>query len=214
MAFYLNYIPDPFIDKIYEEALNQLNDFFGFKWKENKPKIYVVSNRKTINMLVQEETKRWVVGWPDKKDIFILDRKNYEKESSEPYRKVYYKGLIIHELVHSYFSKITKDHYEPMWISEGIARYLAGENNYRKKPKQFSKFLKFYKLRADNEVYHESGHAIKLLVEKYGKNKFVKLIKHLPSITSKEVFNKLFKKVYGFEANYDNFNQLLNSDSF
>lgn len=211
MAFYVNYVQDSFIDKIYEEAIKQLNDFFGFKWTEKKPKIYVVQDRKTLNMLLQKKTKNWVTGWSDKKDIFILNRNNYEKESSEPYEDKYYRGLIIHELVHAYFNTITQDNYEPMWISEGIARYLAGEYKYKEKPKQFSIFLSFFKLSVNNNVYHESGYAIQLLVEKYGKNKFIELIKHFPTITSENVFNTIFKKVYGFELNYNNFNQLLNS---
>lgn len=209
MAFYINYVSDSFIDKIYEEASKQLNDFFDFKWEAKKPKIYVVPDRKTINMLLGEETKSWVVGWSDKKDIFILDRNNYEKESSESYKEIYYKGLITHELVHSYFNEITKDHYEPMWVSEGIARYLAGETNYKEKPKQFSKFLKFFKSSVDSDVYYESGHAVKLLVEKYGRKKFIGLVKKFPDITSESVFNNLFEKIYGFELNYMNFNRLL-----
>jgi hypothetical protein len=162
-------------------------------------------------MLLGEKTKSWVVGWADKGDVFVLDRENYEKESSEPYKDVYYKGLIIHELVHAYFNVVTKNFYEPVWVSEGIARYLAGENKYKEGPKKFSKFLGFFKSSMDNEVYHESGHAVELLIKKHGKTKFIKLIKRFPEIKCEDDFNLIFKEVYGFGANYTEFNLMLNS---
>ncbi len=150
-----------------------------------------------------------VVGWSNKGDVFVLDRKNYEKEGSEPYKDVYYTGLIAHELVHTYFNAVTEEHCEPIWTSEGIARYLAGENSYEERPKRFSKFLNFFNSSMNNEVYHESRYAVELLIKKYGKTKFIKLIKQFPTITSKNIFNKLFKKIYGFNASYTNFNKLL-----
>jgi hypothetical protein len=36
MAFHVNHTIDPFTDKIYKKALVQLNDFFGFEWKDKK----------------------------------------------------------------------------------------------------------------------------------------------------------------------------------
>ncbi len=211
MVFSVSYDVDLFTDKIYKNALVQLNNFFGFEWRDKKPKIYVVPDRKTIDMMIGEKTKSWVVGWADKGDIFVLDRKNYEKESSEPYKDIYYKGLIVHELVHAYFNVVAKECYEPAWVSEGVARYLAGENKYRDGPIKFLKFLEFFKSSMDNEVYHESGHAVQLLIEKYGKVKFLRMIKQFPKVRSKIDFNKLFRRVYGFDASYKEFNKMLDS---
>ncbi len=210
MVFYINYVSDSFSDKIYENALSNLSDFFEYKWgNQDKPKLYVIPNRRTMDLLKGEKTPSYAVGW-SKKDIFILDKNNYAKESSEPYEDKYYTGLIIHELVHAFFDKITGDIHEPMWLSEGIARYLAGENRYQEKPKEFVSFLKFYKQSDDRAVYYESGHAIELLVTRYGKKKLLKLLKSLSAISNKKHFNKVFNQIYNFEPNYKKFNQLLN----
>jgi len=55
------------LEKIYEEAMNELNGFFNMNWVINKPKIIIVDDRKTINALRNEETPRWVVGWSTEK---------------------------------------------------------------------------------------------------------------------------------------------------
>jgi len=65
-------------------------------------------------------------------------------------------------------------------------------------------FIKFYKKKG-KEVYYESGFAVEFLVEKYGKNKILKLVKSLKNIDSEEEFNKKFKEIYGFELKYENF---------
>lgn len=210
MTFHLTYIKDSFIDKIYEQALNDLNNFFEFKWTQNKPKIFILPNRQTIDLYKEEKTPRWVTGWADGNNIFILARENWEKESSEPYKDKYYKALIIHELVHLYANYWTKNNYEPQWMNEGIALYLAGQNNFRPKLKQFSSFLDCFKSDKPNaKVYEESGFAVQVLVEKYGKKIFLELLKQLPKINSKKDFNKIFTKLYNFEPNYINFNKLL-----
>jgi len=41
------------------------------------------------------------------------------------------------------------------------------------------------------------------------KKQFIELLKQFPEIKSKKDFEILFKKIYGFEATYINFNQFL-----
>ncbi len=210
MTLHISCNIDSFTDNIHKKAMLNLGKFFGFKWQGKPPRIYVVENRKAMDELIGEKTKSWVVGWSNKGDIFVLDRNNYETESSEPYEERYYRGLIIHELTHVFCNAVTNNHYEPMWVSEGIARYLAGENLYKERPKKFSVFLKFFKSSCDNEVYYESGHAVQVLVEKYGKAKFIRLLKRFPETKTRLSFDKIFRKIYGFDASYSNFNGILN----
>jgi len=76
-----------------------------------------------------------------------------------------------------------------------------------KKIIEFSNFLDFYD-KGGSGVYNESGFAVQLLVEKFGKQKLFELIKNLKSVKSADEFNASFKNIYGFEATYNGFNSL------
>ena len=57
-------------------------------------------------------------------------------------------------------------------------------------------------------IYKESGFFIELLVNKFGKEKLLELIRRLPEINSEESFKKLFKEIYGFELSYGEVNRI------
>jgi hypothetical protein len=210
MTFYITYIQDSFVDEIYDKAIKNLNLFFGFNWEHNQPKIFILPNRKTIDLFKGESTPEWVTGWADGNNIFLLSREYWNENTSEPYKDEYYEALIIHELTHLFVNFYTKNNYKPQWINEGIALYLAGQNKFRQKPKQFKIFLDCFDNNKPNiNVYAESGFAVQILIEKYGKKQFIKLLKQLSKINSKNDFEKIFKKIYKFEATYINFNQFL-----
>jgi len=167
-------------------------------------------NRETIDIFKGEKTPRWLTGWANGNNIFVLAREHWNENASKPYNDEYYGALIIHELVHLYVNYYTKNNYEPHWVNEGIAIYLAGQNKFTPKPEQFKTFLDCFKCDKPNaKVYDESGFVVQFLVEKYGKKQFIELLKQFPEIKSKKDFEILFKKIYGFEATYINFNQFL-----
>ena len=68
--------------------------------------------------------------------------------------------------------------------------------------------MNYYEI-GGREIYKESGFLIEFLVKKYGKKKLIKLIIELEKVSNKEGFKKLFKRIYGFELNYDKINKLL-----
>jgi len=68
---------------------------------------------------------------------------------------------------------------------------------------KFEDFLEFYGEKS-KYVYRESGFAVEFLVDKYGKDKLLKLIRNLGD--NKEEFEKNFEEIYGFELKYENFN--------
>jgi len=61
--FNLTKIEDPQLESYYERSMQELNDFFGIKWKHHTPVVFVVNDRDTINILHGEETGEWIVGW-------------------------------------------------------------------------------------------------------------------------------------------------------
>ena len=189
--------------------MKELDDFFSLNWKRNKPRIFLVKDRESINKLMGQKTQDWVVGWVNNTNVFILDKDTYEKESCHKYSEKEYFSLIKHELTHVFtqvYSGISNRSIEPNWLWEGIAIYLSDQNKTKKKPNQLKEFLQHYS--QDNKsssVYKESGFAVEFLVKNFGKQKLLKLIKSLKNINSKEKFAKKFKEIYGFELNYKNF---------
>ena len=103
----------------------------------------------------------------------------------------------------NYFLKLSKYKSEPDWLWEGTALFVSGQIKTRERPLKFEDFLEFYSKKS-KYVYRESGFAVEFLVEKYGKDKLLKLIKNLAH--NEKEFNEKFKEIYGFELKYENFN--------
>jgi len=201
----INTTKDKFIQTVYEESMKSLNKFFEIGWTKNTPNIFVVPDRETIDVLKKKQTEDWIIGWAKDRDIYLLDRKNFEKESNHKYDEKSYKALIKHEIVHSFTHIVANaKKSRPVWLWEGIATFLSGQNELKKRPKKLESFLDFYD-KCNRVVYTESGFAVEFLVEKYGKEKMLKLIKSLKNIDSEDDFERKFKAIYGFKLDYKNF---------
>lgn len=205
MIFKITPENDVFLGKIYKDSMKELNAFYGINWVHHLPKIIVVDNRKTINLLKQKKTDNWVVGWANGRDIYILNRKYFEKESCHKYDPKQYPGLIKHEFSHAFFRILSDGHEKPIWLNEGLAIYTSGQNEFKWKPEKFKKFLKFYN-DGGKEVYREAGFFIEFLIKKFGKKKLLNLVKNLENIETKSKFEKHFKKEYGFNLIYSEIN--------
>ncbi|MBT3323729.1 hypothetical protein HN681_01845 [archaeon] len=191
------------VDEVFKNSIKELNEFFEINWIENFPELVIVPDRKKIDELMGRKTEDWMVGWIGKNKVYALDSKNYEKESCHKYSEDEYSKLIKHELSHCYFLKLSKYKSEPDWLWEGTALFVSGQIKTRERPLKFEDFLEFYSKKS-KYVYRESGFAVEFLVEKYGKDKLLKLIKNLAH--NEKEFNEKFKEIYGFELKYENFN--------
>jgi len=199
---------DSFLEKEYEKSMKELKEFFGINWIYNTPSIILIPDRKTIDILKETKTEDWLVGWANGHIVYLLGRKNYEKESCHKYSDEEYSALLKHELCHL-FVNIFTEYYKsiPTWLEEGICIHLSGQDKFKKPLKKFEKFLGFTD-DVGKGVYNESGFAVELLINKFGKEKFLKLLacdfgrkyENLPSE---------FKKIYGRDLNYKTFNELL-----
>ena len=183
---------DEFIVKVHKEGMTRLNKFFKLNLKV-KIDILIVKDRKMINLLMGRETEKFIVAWASNNSIFILDRKNFIKESSHKYSKESYKALIIHEMAHVHYNYFSGGKINPKWLNEGISTFVSGQNKFRKKPEKFSKFLKSYYIIGES-VYKEGGFFVEFLVNKFGKNKLLKLIKSLGGLILKKNLKSYSKK--------------------
>lgn len=198
---------DPLIEKAYDEGMQMLEDFFEFKWNTNRPYVFIINDRKTIDEILGRKTEPWVVGWTNKDDVFLLDRENFEKESNHIYSDNYYETLVKHELSHLFYEKVGQGFDLPIWLNEGLSIFTSGQLGSKNKPVKFAEFLDFFsKHKKDGKtVYKETGFVVEWLVNKYGKEKLLELIKRTKDYPTEEKFNKLFEEIYKFELSYDNF---------
>lgn len=192
------------LEQVYKNSMEELDQFFQIDWKLNRPHIILVPDRKTIDSLKGQKTEDWIVGWAGSGNVYLLEDKNFEKESNHKYSDEEYFALIKHELAHCFSNIVSNFSGKPTWLLEGISIYLSGQNKLKTKPKKFEKFIEFFN-KSGKEVYSESGFAVMFLVEKYGKEKLLNLLKESKKSESPENFSNLFRSIYGFELSYDNF---------
>jgi len=198
---------DKILEDVFEKTVEELNIFFDMNWEKDLPLIYLVKDRNTINTIMGKETKNYVVGFiDDKKNIYLLDKENYETESCHKYSDNNYFKLLKHELAHSFMDRYTDNkRIKPKWISEGIPVYLSGQNE-NENFKKLSGFISFYSNDGKQfNSYTESGFAIEFLITQYGKEKLLSFLQELKKDDSESNLNKTFKKIYGVELDYKNF---------
>jgi len=204
------------LEDFFNKTIEELKVFFDIYPKGRRPSLTLVSDRKTINALRGGQTEPWVVGWFGGENVYVLCPENYEAESDHKYSDEEYRALIKHELCHMFVLKIceTNRNAGPLWIWEGTAIYVSGQNRLKKPLSEFHAFIEQKDYIADaKSLYYESGFAVGLLIEKFGKEKFLTMLKNLKNLKSEEEFNAYFKELYGFELMLENFNNLLENRS-
>jgi len=206
-VFKITSIENKKLQKYKDKAIKELNEFFNKKWIYNTPKIFVVDDRETINLLKEQETEDWVVGWSwGRMAIYILNPKNISKESCHDGSKYNIEHLIKHELCHSFF-QMTFGQSKFQWVNEGVSIYVAGQLDKYKMPDKFEGFLD------GNNVYQESGNAIKLLIDNFGKDVLFKFLKKQRGIEKEEELKAVFKEVFNANLDYLFFNGLKDKSS-
>jgi len=204
-------VKDELLENIYNESMKDLKDFYEINWIENCPSINIVEDRKTINLMKGKQTEDWLVGWSNGNAVYILNKDNLETESNHKYEPEKYHALIKHELSHSFYNILSGGTHKPVWLCEGVAIHTSGQNKFKKQPIKFKEFLQFYE-NGGSGVYKESGFFVQFIVEKFGKEKLLDLIKRSKNTNSESEFNSLFAKEYGFGLNYNAINKVYKED--
>jgi len=201
-------VEDELIDTHFEEINKNLSDFYNTNIDNGLPKVFIIKDRKTFDALLRKKSKLYQVGFIMNKSIYLLDRNNFAKESShaDPTEEAYLR-ILKHETSHIYFASISDESYNPRWLWEGTALYTDGSLHAMiKKPTQFKEFLNFYNSE-DPLIYSESGFVIQSLIDKFGKDLLLKLIKQLRKTETEEEFLELFKSIYDFNLSYRTINE-------
>jgi len=209
MIFKLKQEKNKLLEKAYNNGLKKLNSFFNQDFKKGKIEVFIIKDRKMINLLLGRKTASWVVGWVNGTAVYLLDRKNFQKESSHhKYSEKEYSALLVHEMCHVFY-RFVPGNPKPSWLNEGISVFLSGQNRFKKTPKKLSKFLKSYD-KTEEGVYDESGFFIELLIKKFGKKKLFELIKSAQNCKNQKLFSVAFRRIYKFNLTYNEINKLYN----
>jgi len=187
---------DKKLERFIESVRRDLSKFFMIKLKW--PCIFFVDSRKLYDELKQSKSKEWMVGNANGNNIFIFDIKNMEKYS--PSHKGAFWKVLKHEYVHIATSKFGCGIY-PRWLHEGLACYLAGQTPFKPDLKTALEVLNYKKF--NENVYKVGYFWVKLLLEKYGKKKFLKFLKGLRKIDNFKNFKSLFYKIYKIKFERD-----------
>lgn len=186
--------PGEKLEKAMARSKKELDSFF--KVDLPTPPVFFLNSRKEIDSLKGRKTESWLVGWTNYGSIFILHPDVYTKESSHKNRDDFWK-ILKHELCHLYFSHFVKNG-RPLWLNEGLACYLSGQENPL--PEDIFYIFRYFGC-LDKDIYKVGYFWVNLLIEKFGSDKLLKLIKGLKSPIDEKSFAAVFYKVYGLRFN-------------
>jgi len=196
----------------YQLLLNQTykeyQSFFKITPKR-KPCLFFLKSRQEFDDICGEKTQSWVTGFHTQNFIFLMDEDVYETESSKKFNPEYYPLTLKHELSHYFYLNLASTS-KPVWLNEGLAIYLSKQYQFKTPITKFKNFLKFVSTNAIREetVYPESGFVVKKLIDKFGSDKILELIKNVKHAKNLQDFETIFHKIYGFDLNYVNINNL------
>ena len=192
--------------KFLDEIHNEFCTFFEVDIP--KPKIFFLENRTEIDEIWGKKTEPWLVGAFRGGVIYIFHPDVFESESSHKAEDFWI--TLKHEYCHFFYNSITKSHY-PLWLNEGLASWMSGKK-ISKKAEQIDCFLNIFDYfdKIDKGVYLAGQFWVEYLIENFGKEKFIKLIKSLKSEFDEKIFSQVFYRIYGIEFKKQNFFNILN----
>lgn len=206
--FNLSWNDDQWLHRVLEESFQEMDEYFDRRWVNNRPQLFILKDRKTINELRNETTNSWVIGFGGGKSgkMYVLDKEGFERESSHKYSQESYALTIKHELTHCYVDLLIGNYRNPVWLNEGFVCNVNREYEHFKKPQEFQHFLSCF----DNHgkgAYDEGTWFVKMLLDQFGKKKMIEFHKQLKAKLNEKEFNQLFEKVYGFKLEYGDVNK-------
>lgn len=182
------------ITKYLVSVKQEMESLFGIKIAD--PNIIFVASRKEIDELKGKKTESWLIGWVGKDGtIYILNPDVYEQESN--HKIAHFWKALKHEYIHLYFEAAAGVNY-PVWLNEGLAKYLAGQLAIE--PTDENKMRVFYYFRKfDSAAYHIGYFWVTFLIEKFGIEKILELVKSLKEgMTEDRNIKPCFKSKAGF----------------
>ncbi len=160
--------------KFIKRAFKYNKEFFKLS-NIQKFKIILVYSRKELDRLYRKKTSNYVPAFAKKTKIIIFSLNVFERETCWKKRDFY--STLVHEINHIFFTGLTKEFYEPIWLSEGLATYI--QHNKRKPKKKTKIFYSILNKKFDYKTprYNMYHLLVYYLIKKYGKEKFIRFLR-------------------------------------
>jgi hypothetical protein len=186
---------------VVNNAYNYVSNFFSVDYKK-KIIIRVHGSRKSFEKELNEKTADWCVANTNKDgEIDILSPVSMSKESSHAGKE--FLSILRHELTHVFINFFVKNSAIPMWLSEGLANYVADQNRKIDSAlylgSTFCERLgtkRGWDENVNYDAYNISARFVSFLINKFGTSKIIKLIKNLDTNYYYSNFEIIFKKIY------------------
>lgn len=206
---FVSFLPkDPSLDKAIKDfRYGYIRVAVFFKKKIPKIELTLVYCREEINNLVRQKTPSWFVGYADSANkIFMLSPSVFDSESTQS--KKDFRKVLCHEICHLFIRQIHNS-YEPIWLEEGLAYFVAGQKSRLKNNNPIFNnpeaiFLIDTRNRWNKTMgsYPDVPYAlafllVDFLIRYYSRDRVIKLLMSLEGRYNKKRFCQKFRKMYG-----------------
>lgn len=182
----------------------ELEDFFEIKAPEFE--IVLINSREEFDVICGRKTESWQAGTVKGNTIYAIHPDRLEEITI--HKKETHPKRIKHELSHLFYEKCTGGEKRPAWLNEGLAYYLADQGRWTLNEHGRLMAVDYFSTFND-KVYGTGEFMVRTLIDKYGKEKLIELIKQINPPLSEDGFNDLFKKFYGFEFSKDELKKII-----
>jgi hypothetical protein len=189
------------MEKTLEKINQELSLFFNFKAKQ--PLLFLVDSRKDMDLIGGKKTEDWFVGVFKHNNIYIFNPEIFEKVSSHTREE--FVQILKHEYCHAYYAQLTNE-YRPLWLNEGLACFLSGKKLILKDDykDQLLDIFSYFD-HTNRDIYRVGQYWVQFLLKKFGKKKFISLIKAMRLISTERQFSDKFYEIYGFKFGRSSF---------
>jgi len=185
--------------KLVENAIKKNEKFFGNLVCDFS--VTFLKTRKEYDKVHGSPTKEWSVGGMyGTGKIYLFDEDVFDKVSCYPKESFY--EILTHEIAHVFVQE-NFDWTLPAWLNEGIACAAAEQDKTTREP--LFDLREAYTEEEWNKdyPYGTSGKYVRHLIDNYGKEKIIELMKSLIKDETKENFKIKFKKIYNIDLDND-----------
>lgn len=183
------------LESLNEVITNAYQKNFDFFQDVVPVKVHLVYTRGEMDSLLGRKTEDWVVGTFNTKKhaIYVFAPSVYEKESS--HRVEDFPYTIAHEMAHIF----TAEQYglkDPKWLNEGLAGYVAQDYEVIKMNKGRIcplRSMHTYKQWDKNHNYPQAFSFTKYLIDRFGKEAFLRFYRKLEDEVGYEEFAEKFQ---------------------
>lgn len=184
------------------KTITDLEAFFGIEAPDYE--IVLATSREEFNKLTNvQHSEPWMAGWSNGYKIVVIHPDKLEELTEGAHHSDSHPKRIKHELAHLFYAKLTHGEIKPAWLNEGLAFYLDGRGGAKPKGVEDVYTAVRYFTNGDGQLYSSGSYIVKKLIEKYGKDKLLTLIRSIRAGLTESLFQELFQKVYDFKFTED-----------